>query len=40
MADLFRVLTELKAGQTVALEYYRGDDMRSGEVTLGIRDDA
>ena len=33
--DLFRLLTEHRAGETVAVEYYRGDTKDSTEVTLG-----
>jgi S1-C subfamily serine protease len=33
--ELFQVLTEHRAGETVTVEFYRGDDLRSTEVTLG-----
>lgn len=33
--DLFRALAEHRAGETVTVKFYRGDDLKTTEVTLG-----
>ncbi len=33
--ELFRALTEHRAGDTVAVEFYRDGELESAEVTLG-----
>jgi serine protease Do len=33
--DLLKVLTDYRAGETIAVEYYRGDRLEETEVTLG-----
>ncbi len=33
--ELFRALNEHRAGETVTVEFFRGDDLKSTEVTLG-----
>lgn len=35
--DLLQALTEFRAGDTVAVEFYRGSELREGEVTLADR---
>jgi S1-C subfamily serine protease len=33
--DLFQALTEHRAGETITVKFYRGDDLKTTEVTLG-----
>ncbi len=37
LGDLTRALTQNGPGQKVTVEYYRGNERRSAEVTLGER---